>query len=547
MSEEKNTISTSLFPNFKEHIKRLNLYIPLIIILIFTALVYARTLQNGILTWDDDTHITNNPDIRSLSLHNIKTIFTSYYIRMYHPLVTLSFAAEYHFFGLHAAVYHATNVLFHLANVVLVFFLVLSLSQHRTTALIAACLFGIHPMHVESVAWITERKDVVYAFFYLCTLIFYLRFIQHGKAQNYWMLCLCFVLSLFSKTTAITLPVILFFIDIYNGRKVTRRSFLEKLPLFVLSLVFGLIALHPQGNGPQYFNRGSIDFIDRIFRASYSLCYYLIHLFLPMNLSALHLMPIKVEGMLPVEYYLALIPLLLLVFLGTRKGIFRREYIFGLSFFVVILSLNIHIIPIGMAIVSERYTYVAYVGLYYIIGQLLSIAFKRYENVLFPWKKAIVGGMTLLALYFGYLTYQRIGVWKNTLILFQDAVMKADNKKELNFIQTLGYLFEADEKSKTGLYIEAIECLDKAIALSPELPQLYVSRGMSKYSLHSYADAIKDYEKAIELNPSYAPAYFNRAVVYLLWNRQEEACKDLWNAYRLGMHGAYNYIQANCF
>ena len=527
--------------------KRLNVHIPLIIILIFTALVYARTLQNGILTWDDDTHITNNPDIRSLSVHNIKTIFTSYYISMYHPLVTLSFAIEYHFFGLHAAVYHATNVLFHLANVVLVFFLVLSLSQHRTTALIAACLFGIHPMHVESVAWITERKDVVYAFFYLCALIFYLRFLQNGKAKNYWILCLCFVLSLLSKTTAITLPVILFFIDIYYRRKITIRTFLEKLPLLVLSLIFGLVALNSQGDGPQYFMRGNIDFIDRIFRASYSLCYYLIHLFLPMNLSALHLLPIKTKGMLPAEYYLALIPLLILVFIGTRKGIFQRDYIFGLSFFVVILSLNIHIIPIGMAIVSERYTYVAYVGLYYFIGQLLSIALEQYENVLFPWKKAIIGGATLLALFFGYLTYQRIGVWKSTLILFQDAATKSNNKKEENLIQALTYQFEADEKSKTGLYIDALECLNKAIVLSPDLPQLYVSRGISKYSLRKYTEAIKDYEKAIELNSSYAPAYFNRAVVYLLWNRQEEACSDLWKAYRLGMHSAYNYIQANCF
>ena len=163
--------------------KRLNLYI-VIIILIGTALVYSRTLQNDFLTWDDDIHVTNNPDIQSLSLHNIKTIFSSYYLSMYHPLVTLSFAIEYHFVGLHPAVYHATNVLFHLANVVLVFFLVLSLSQRRETAIIAACLFGLHPMHVESIAWITERKDVVYAFFYLSALIFYLRFIRQGKTKQ---------------------------------------------------------------------------------------------------------------------------------------------------------------------------------------------------------------------------------------------------------------------------------------------------------------------------------------------------------------------------
>ena len=177
--------------------KRFNFYIPLIIILMVTAFVYARTLQNGFF-WDDYIHISNNPDIRLLSLHNIQSFFTSYYVNMYHPLVTLSFAIEYHFVGLSPLMYHASNVLFHLANVVLVFYLIFLLSQRCETAIIAACLFAIHPMHVESVAWITERKDVLYAFFYLLALIFYLRFIQQGKVKNYWMVYLCFVLSLFS-------------------------------------------------------------------------------------------------------------------------------------------------------------------------------------------------------------------------------------------------------------------------------------------------------------------------------------------------------------
>jgi len=527
--------------------KRFSLYIPLIIILMVTALIYSKTLQNGFLTWDDHTHITNNPDIQSLSLHNIKTIFTSYYVSMYHPLVTLSFAIEYHCFGLNSVMYHATNVVFHLANVILVFYLVLSLSQRRETAIIAACLFAIHPMHVESVAWITERKDVVYAFFYLCSLIFYLRFIQQGKAKNYWMVCICFILSLFSKTTAITLPIILFLIDIYCRRKITVRTSFEKLPLLILSLIFGLIALHSQGDSTRYIVGSSFNFIDRIFLASYSLCYYLIHLFLPINLSALHLMPIKAEGILPVEYYLALIPMIILTFIGTRNGIFQREYIFGILFFVVILSLNIHVIPVGMAIVSERYTYLAYVGLYYIIGQLYSFSFDRYQVYFISWKKVIVTGATLLALFFGYLTYQRIGVWKSTLVLFQDATIKASNTIEANFIQTLAFEYEGEEKNRMKLYIEAIEWFNKAIVFSPQLPELYLNRGVSKYYLRNYTDAIQDYNKAIELDSSFAPAYFNRAEIYLLWNRQQDACEDLWNAYKLGMRNAFNMAHANCF
>ena len=528
-------------------IKRLNLNVSLIIIVTVTALLYARALQNGMLSWDDHTHITDNKDIQSLSVHNIKAIFTSSYVRMYHPLVTLSFAIEYHFFELNPMAYHATNVLFHLANVVLVFYLVYSLSQRRETALIAACLFGIHPMHVESVAWIAERKDVVYAFFYLCAIICYTRFIQQEKIKYYWMACICFVLSLFSKTTAITFPIVLFLIDFYFHRKVTVRTLLEKVPLFTLSLVFGLIAFYSQGVSARYINGSNYDFVDRLFLASYSLSYYFIHVFAPFNLSALHLMPIKIQGMLPVEYYIALIPLIILAFVGTRKGIFHREYVFGLLFFVIILSVNIHVFPVGMAVVSERYTYLAYVGFYYIIGQLYCYLFDRYQHLFCLRKQVIITGTALIAMFLGYLTYQRIGVWKSTPILFQDAAMKAGKLYEANLIQGLSYKFEGDEKFRSRLYMEAIECFNKAIILIPQSPELYVNRGIAKHDLQEYTGAMKDYEKAIELNPLFAPAYYRRALLFLLWNKQEEACMDLWTAYKLGMHNVFDINHLDCF
>ena len=361
------------------------------------------------------------------------------------------------------------------------------------------------------------------------------------------MVCLCFVLSLFSKTTALTLPLILVLIDMYYQRKVTIRTVLEKLPFFILSLVFGLIALRSQGGDTHFAAGDSFNFIDRIFLASYSLCYYLIHVFLPMNLSALHLMPFKAYGILPVIYYLAPLPLILLAFIGTRKGILQREFVFGLLFFVVILSLNIHVIPVGMAVVSERYTYLAYVGLYYIIGQVYCFSLDRYKDILLPWKKVMTVGAVLLALFFGFLSYHRIGTWKSTLDLFQDAAMKTNNTVEANFIWVIAYENEGVEKNNLKLYKEAIEWFNKALALNPRYYKLYYNRGNSNYLLNNYGDAFKDYDKAIELRPSYAPAHFNRAVIYLSWNRREEACADLWIAFRLGMDDAFNLIQANCY
>ena len=519
--------------------------VPLSIILVFTALLYLHALQNEILSWDDHWHITYNADIQSLSANNIKAIFTSYYSNMYHPLVTLTFAVEYQLFGLNPAAYHTTNVLFHLANVILVFFLVLRLSQRREIAVIAACLFGIHPMHVESVAWITERKDVVYAFFYLCGLVYYVRFIQKEGKKCYWMAFLFFLLSLFSKSTAITFPIVLLLIDGYIGRNIRPRTILEKIPLFLLSIVFGIVALSSQSETTSFEIFKQFNIMDRFFLASYSLCYYIFHLVVPMNLSAFHSMPEKIQGLLPFEYYLAVIPVFVLILLSTRKGNFQREYIFGILFFLVTLSLNIHIIPFGKAIVAERYSYVPSIGIYYLVGQLYCVLIDRHP-ILLHWKKVVFPIAVFIVMVFGYLTYQRIGVWKNTLVLFHDASVKANSSKEAAIILALGFVLEAEEKTNARKYSEAIELYDKAIALDPQRVESYSNRGIAKHCLQDYEGAMKDYTKAIELNPSFSRAYANRAAIFLLWNKREEACSDFHTAYNLGLYSVLPAIQAYC-
>jgi protein O-mannosyl-transferase len=526
--------------------KQKNLAVPLIFILCVTALVYARALQNGILLWDDGWHVTNNTDIQSLSVQNIVKICTSFYGNMYHPLTTLTFAIEYQLFGLSPAVYHATNILFHLANVVLVFLFVFRLSGRREIAIIAACLFGIHPMHVESVAWITERKDVVYAFFYLSALISYVRFVQKEGKKYYWLTILFFMLSLFSKTTALTLPVVLLLIDFYLHRKIKTGIIVEKLPMVLLSIVFGMIALHSQTDSMNYAQEIGITILDRFFFLLYSVCYYCIHLFVPMNLSALHLMPEKINGFLPREYYLAVLPMIAFIFLGIRKGVLQREYIFGTLFFIATISLSLHIVPVGMAVVAERYTYMPYIGLYFLVGQFYCYFVDRQINIAPSGKRVIVGIALVLMTLLGFLTYQRIGVWKRTDMLFHDATVKANSVKEARYIEALGYELEAADRNKSRKYAEAIEWYTKVIALSPNSVESYTNRGVAKHCLQDYDGAMRDYTKAIELNPSLPRPYPNRAAIYLLWNKQKEACADLWTAYNLGLHNVFEIVKVDC-
>lgn len=526
--------------------KQKDLLRPILVILAVVAIVYSRAVQNGILLWDDGWHVTHNPDIQSLAMENIKKIFSSFYGNMYHPLTTLTFAIEYWFFGLNPIVFHITNILFHMANVLLVFFFTFRLSGRREIASIVALLFGIHPMHVESVAWITERKDVVYAFFYLLSLITYVRFVKKEGNKYYWIAFLFFLLSLLSKTTALTLPLILLLLDFYLGRKLNLRTVAEKLPMFLCSIVFGIIALYSQTNSMNYVHAIGINIVDRFFYFTYSVYYYGLHALIPMDLSALHLMPEKINGFLPTEYYLTVIPVLVLIVLCIRKGKLQREYIFGLLFFFITLSLSLHIVPVGMAIVAERYTYIPYLGLYFILGRLFCYFFDCSTNFRYSTKIGIQAAAGVLVIILGILTFHRIGTWKDTETLFQDAAGKAHTVYEAQYVEALGDELQATESLKLKKYPEAISWYDKVIALNPKSVESFTNRGIAKQCLLDYEGAMEDYTRAIEINPLMPRAYPNRAAIYLQWNKQKEACADLWAAYNLGLRNVFQIMRVNC-
>ena len=226
-------------------------------------------------------------------------------------------------------------------------------------------------MHVESVAWISERKDVLYTLFYLLSLLTYLQYLKtNRKAKQYIILLLFFILSLLSKVAAVTLPVLLIAIDVYKKRKITVISLLEKLPFFLLSLLFGILTILSQKN-VDAFNQISTSFsvIDKIFLFSYSIIFYIFKLIAPINLSAVYYFP-EVHKTLPWQYYASLPALLILLFFIIRKSSIRKEILFGVIFFLITISVMLQIVPVGTAHTAERYTYVPYLGLLFIAGQI---------------------------------------------------------------------------------------------------------------------------------------------------------------------------------
>ena len=218
--------------------KNHKIILSLCLILAIPAISFFPSLKNDFLNWDDPQYVTENKMITELSWRNIETIFDSIYMGHYHPLTLLSYALEYRFFKLNPFAYHLTNLILHLINGLLVFWLIWMLKGGVLTSLVVSLLFGIHPLHVESVAWISERKDLLCSFFFLGSLVVYLTYLKTRRRRFYFLSLFLFLLSLLSKSMAVTLPLVLVLCDYLLDRKFDRKCLIEKIPFLGNGLYF---------------------------------------------------------------------------------------------------------------------------------------------------------------------------------------------------------------------------------------------------------------------------------------------------------------------
>ena len=490
-------------------------------ILLVTFLLFYNTLTNNFVNLDDSGYIKDNPDIKSLSVKNIAAIFSSFYNANYHPFTTLSYAIEYNLFGLNAKPYHIINLLIHLLNVFMVFRLIKNVSGKTEVAFVASLFFAIHPMHVESVAWISERKDLLYSFFFICGLNTYYEYIHATANRNrlYIYTILLFLCSLLSKSAAITFPLMLLIFDYYFQRGWKKKVLFEKIPFFLLSLVFGAITILSQKSAgainadlmPDY------NLLQRFFVVCFTTSYYIVKLFLPFNLAVLHFAPAE----LPYYYYLSPLFLLLLTFLVYKARAMKRELIFGFLFYLAGVSLTSQIIPVGYAVVSERYSYIPYIGLFFIIGCFYAAVQDNRSFVsLKPVINYLLAGVTL---FFMVITFQRNKVWQNSINLFTDLVKKYPNQPHAHFVLAKNLIDVPDLNA-------ALESMNRSIGLDPKMSESYFYRGNIYYGQENYAAALNDYLKAVELNPKYSEAYYNIGVTYNTTNKFQESIEPLTKA-----------------
>src|SRR5258705_873673 len=341
------------------------------VLVLTTAITFERAIHNGFTKWDDQLYVTENHHIRDLSYTALESNFRSFLAGNYHPLTMVSLALDYRFWGLNPKGYHLTNVVLHLVNTLAVFGLIFLLTGSRELAVITALFFGIHPLHVESVAWVSARKDVLYASFYLGACISYVLWLKRGRLKAFYYVGALglFLLSLLSKGMAVTLPVVLLLIDFHARRRVPlRKQVLEKAPFFLLSIVFGALPVAAQKEGGAIGNVASIPARARAFVACYGFLFYLFKALVPVKLSAFYPYPDGVARGLPLIFWLA--PLLVAVIaLGVYRSRPRgRGVTFGALFYLVNVVLVLQLIPVGRAITADRYTYVSYIGVGFVVA-----------------------------------------------------------------------------------------------------------------------------------------------------------------------------------
>jgi len=492
--------------------KRFKVLILICLLLVVTLSAFIPSLKNGFTNWDDDILLTGNKLIRNLSWQGLREVFTTPFYGLYHPLVLVSYALEYHFFKLNPLAYHTTNLTLHLINCLLVFWLISLIGADAQIAFITAMLFAIHPIHVESVAWVSERKDVLYALFFLSSLIGYASYLKNHKIKYYCISLFAFFFSLLSKSMAVTLPFLLFLCDYLLKKRLDKRCLIEKAPFFILGLVFGIINIYAKCSTGAVTQEPWVSF-NNFLAANHRLVFYLLRTIFPVNLFYLYQHHFNTAGLLPIIFWFSPIIVLILIMTVVFLSRYSRKITFGSMFFLVTILPTLPLMNVGYA--ADRYTYIPLIGLFYLFGEgfaWLSKNIKRIKLFLYLFLVIIMG--LLFAL-----TWQRCKVWKDSLSLWDDA-LKYNPAHPLLFVKR-GIAY-ADK----GLYDSAISDYNKALGINPNLVEAYYDRGITYSQKGEFDNAISDYTRAVSLNPNFSAAYINRGVAYAKKGEYDKSLSD---------------------
>jgi hypothetical protein len=508
------------------------------VIIAMTAFcIYLPTLQSDFTNWDDDNYVTENPNIQSLDARMIKWAFTQFYESNWHPLTWISHGVDVLLWGLNPAGHHLGNNILHALNTFLVIMLLLRLlriAESRRpffndekamiiTAATAGILFGIHPLHVESVAWIAERKDLLCGFFFLMSLMAYAGYagVSHddqnlfsGFSNRYYLLALAFfLLALLSKPMAVTLPVILVVLDWYpfgriNDRKSLKVVITEKIPFILLSLTSSIITVSAQQSAGTMISLAHLPVMHRIFVSIKVIILYLGKMILPFHLVPFYPYPKNVD-FLSFNYLLPLVLVLGITIAAVILAPKRRLWLALWSIYAIMLLPVIGIIQVGVQEMADRYTYLPSIGPFLLAGLGASWLYKKSQSANHGAKRALgIAMVSLVLLALSYRTIVQIGIWKDSMTLWNYVIAK---KPECG----TAYNHRGLVYGMAGDYERALDDFRRAVTFEPNDARAHHNLGATYDRLGRYTEAFEEYSRAIELKPDSAEPTGNRAVLFL--------------------------------
>ncbi len=479
--------------------------------LLLALIVFGQTMGFDFVNWDDDLNVLEN---RGVLTFDLQAIWTETVIGNYNPLPITTFAMEHALVGLDAGLYHATNLVLHLICVALVFYLGRRLRLEPLPAALLACLFAIHPLRVESVAWITERKDVLFAAFYFGALFLYERRRDAGHKSSWsWSIGGLFALALLSKIQAVSLPLSMLCFDYLRQRELRWQEVLAKAPYFAMSLAVGLAGIYFLGRDGSLTDATDYTFIDRLAVGAYAYTVYLIKSVLPYEMSPLYPYPSE----LPARAYAAfgvVLAAAAAVLVGYKKQ--WLGLVFGLALFTVNVVFMLQVLGAGQGYLADRFTYVGYFGLFWLFAYGLQHLLTGKPKL----RTAILAAAGVYVLVLTVMAFRQTKIWANGGTLWAHVT-------ELYPQASTAHGNRAQYLREQGEFEEALVLFGKAIEANPKSGAYLNSRGKLHFDQGRTQEAIADYTTGIEREPDLAELYINRGAAFAKTGQYPKAEEDL--------------------
>ena len=500
-----------------------------------TVASYETLGDAAFINFDDYGYVYGNVHVTSgLTWENVAWAFTTTHMANWHPLTWLSHMLDSQLFGLDAGAHHLTSLLLHVANTLLLFLILLRATGSFSRSGFAAALFALHPLHVESVAWVSERKDVLSTFFWMLTVGSYLRFARLPSARTYFPVCLFFTLGLMSKPMLVTLPFTLLLFDFWplrrieigrslaaNGiaRKKLPALVREKTPLFLLSGISSAITFWVQKSGGAV---GSLDvwpFDVRIANATVAYVQYIAKMFWPAELAVYYPHP----GFPPIWELAVSGALLLAVSLFVLRAAGQRPALaVGWLWYIGTLLPVIGLVQTGSQATADRYTYVPLIGLFIMLAWGIPRSAMRGRLA----KLGVATGVAACLAALVLLTWKQVGYWKDSIRVFEHAL-------EVTRTNSLAHYNLAFALGGEGRLAEAMAHYEAALRVDPNHKEARYEIGVLLERSGRIDDAIRAYTEAVQMHPDHVRAHNDLAALFSRAGRLEEAVYQLREALRV--------------